>query len=116
MSASDGFEARDPLAGTSASDEDVAKIEAAILNSHHIERIISLRTVHLDSGELMVGAKIDLAPERTMNEVSVIVHLAERRVREAVPAAQTVYISPDVYLDPNAKAPTTSAIVTLSYD
>ncbi|MBK0419416.1 cation diffusion facilitator family transporter [Leucobacter sp. CSA1] len=111
-----GVEVKSLLVGEGANEDDVARIEAAILDSSDIERIIHMKTLYLGPDEFMVGAKIALAAERTMNEVSVIVNLAERRVREAVPAARVIYLEPDVYLDPNAKTPTTSSIVTLSYD
>ena len=43
-----------------------------------------------------------------MNEVSMIINIAERRIREAVPAARIIYLEPDVYLDPNSTQPTTT--------
>ncbi|TDP90762.1 cation diffusion facilitator family transporter [Leucobacter luti] len=111
-----GVEVKSLLVGEGASDEDVAKIEAALLKSQDVDRIIHMKTLYVGPDEFMVGAKISLAPERTMNEVSMIINLAERRVREAVPAARIIYIEPDVYLDPNIAQPTTSSIVMLSSD
>ena len=111
-----GAEVKSLLVGEGANDDDVAKIEAALLKSQDVNRIIHMKTLYLGPDEFMVGAKIDIAPERTMNEVSVIINLAERRVREAVPAARVIYIEPDVYLDPNADTPSTSSIVMLSSD
>ena len=75
-----------------------------------------MKTLYLSPDQFMVGAKVDIAATKTMSEVSAIVNLAERRIREAVPAATTIYIEPDVYLDPNAKTPSTSSIVMLSSD
>lgn len=90
-----------------------APIRAAILEAKEIRRIIDLRVL-TQGDELVVGARIDIAPDTTMNEVSVIVHLAERRIRETSPEADAIFLTPDVYLDPDAATPTTSAIVTLS--
>ena len=56
------------------------------------------------------------AGEHDDGEVSLIINLAERRIREAVPAARVIYIEPDVWLDPNLPTPTTSSIVMLSSD
>ncbi len=111
-----GLEVKSLLVGEGASDEDVAKIEAAILDSKDIDRIIHMKTLYVGPDEFMIGAKIDVAATKTMNEVSAIVNLAERRIREAVPAARIIYLEPDVYLDPNAETPSTSSIVMLSSD
>lgn len=111
-----GTEVKSLLVGEGAGEEDLSRIERAILESPDIERIIHMKTLYVGPDEFMVGAKIALAPERTMNEVSVIVNLAERRVREAVPAARIIYFEPDVYLDPTLRQPTTGSIVMLSSD
>jgi len=111
-----GVEVKSLLVGEGASDEDVAKIEKALTASKDIERIIHMKTLYLGPDEFMVGAKISLDASRTMSEVSAIVNLAEKRIRDAVPAACVIYIEPDVYLDPDAKQPTTSSIVMLSSD
>ncbi|SJN08815.1 Cation transporter [Leucobacter sp. 7(1)] len=111
-----GAEVKSLLVGEGASDEDVAKIEAALMKSKDIDRLIHMKTLYVGPDEFMIGAKISLAPERTMNEVSMIVNLAERRIREAVPAARIIYLEPDVYLDPNSTQPTTSSVVMLSSD
>ncbi|MGJ0204162.1 cation diffusion facilitator family transporter [Leucobacter sp. gxy201] len=111
-----GGEVKSLLVGEGASEEDVAKIEAALLDSKDIGRIIHMKTLYLGPDEFMVGAKVDIAPTTMMNEVSAIVNLAERRIRDAVPAASVIYIEPDIYLDPNAETPSTSSIVMLSSD
>lgn len=99
----------------SSNQEDIeARVRAAILQSKDIRRIINMKVLVQSADDVVVGARIDVAPDTTMNEVSVIVHLAERRIREAVPAAETIYITPDVYIDPDATTPSTSTIVTLS--
>lgn len=111
-----GIEVKSLLVGEGASEEDVAKIEAALLDSKDVGRIIHMKTLYLGPDEFMVGAKIDVDATKTMGEVSVIVNLAERRIRDAVPAAKVIYIEPDIYLDPNADTPSTSSIVMLSSD
>lgn len=98
-----------------ASGEVIAQIEAALLEGASVKRVIDLKIANAGD-DLVVGAKIDLAVELTMREVSVVLHKAKRRVRAAVPDAKIIYIEPDVWVDPNAVQPTTSAIVTLSYD
>ena len=98
-----------------ASSEHRALIEEALLDGVRISRVISLDLGELD-GEPLITAKVDLDPDLTMREVSFVLHQAKRRVRNAVPEAATIYLEPDVYVDPDAAAPSTSTIVTLSYD
>lgn len=99
--------------GTSS--EDVAKIEASLLEGASIRRVIDLQVATAGT-TLVVGAKIDLDAELTMKEVSTILHQAKRRVQRDVPEAKIIFIEPDVWVDPDAETPTTSAIVMLGLD
>ena len=95
--------------------EKAASIEAALLEGASIRRVIDLQLGTADS-EMVVGAKVDLDPDLTMREVSVILHQARRRLQAAVPEATVVYLEPDVWVDPEAAQPTTSSIVMLGID
>ncbi|CAG7613020.1 cation transporter dimerization domain-containing protein [Leucobacter soli] len=99
----------------SATSENVATIEAALLEGASIRRVIDLQ-VATAGADLVVGAKVDLDEELTMKEVSTILAQAKRRVQTALPAARIVYIEPDVWVDPDAVPPTTSSIVMLGLD
>jgi len=99
----------------SATGEYAATIEEALLEGASIRRVIEMQLAN--SGDtLIVGAKVDLAAELTMKEVSTILLQAKRRVQEALPEAKIVYLEPDVWLDPDATPPTTSSIVMLGLD
>ena len=111
-----GLETKSLLVGEGATEEDVQKIQLALADAKEIDRIIHMKTLYLGPDEIMVAAKISLPATTLMSEVSLIINLAERRVREAVPAARVIYIEPDVWLDPNLPTPTTSSIVMLSSD
>lgn len=91
------------------------QITDSLLEGASIRRVIDLKTFGAGA-DLVVGAKVDISDEHTMKEVSVILHQAKRRVSTVVPDAKAVFIEPDVWIDPNATHPTTSAVVTLSYD
>lgn len=95
--------------------ENAASIEAALLEGASIRQVIDLRLGSAGS-ELLVGAKVDLDAELTMREVSVVLHQAKRRIQAAVPEAKTIYLEPDVWVDPEAVQPTTSSIVMLGLD
>ena len=99
----------------SASKDIIASIEASLLEGASVRRVIEVRASQAGD-ELVIGAKVDLSPDLTMNEVSVILLQAKRRVQKVAPDATAVFIEPDVWVDPNAVQPPTSAVVTLSYD
>lgn len=111
-----GVETKSLLVGEGASAEDVQKIQLALGDAKEIDRIIHMKTLYLGPDEFLVAAKVSLPAATTMSEVSVIINMAERRIREAVPAARVIYIEPDVWLDPDLPTPTTSSIVMLSSD
>lgn len=98
-----------------SSSEKAARIEAALLEGASIRKVINLK-LGTAGDELVVGAKVDLDATLTMREVSVILHQAKRRVREALPEVTIVYLEPDVWVDPQAVQPTTSSIVMLGLD
>jgi cation diffusion facilitator family transporter len=106
-----GMETKSLLVGEGANDDDLQKIEQAILAGPECERIIHMKTLYLGPDELLVGAKVGFRAEQSLLEVSAAVNVIERRVRQAVPSARVIYIEPDVYVDPNLAAPPTDAIV-----
>ncbi|MEY9951704.1 cation diffusion facilitator family transporter [Leifsonia sp. EB34] len=106
-----GIETKSLLVGEGASDADVAAIERAILAGDEVERIIHMRTLYLGPDELLVGAKLAVAGQQTMLEVSATIDAIERRIRAAVPVARVIYIEPDVWVDPNEQHPATDTII-----
>ena len=74
--------------------ENVAISEA--LSGGRVQRLIHIRTQYLGPDELLVAAKIALAPGLQLADVAAEIDAAERRVREAVPAARLIYLEPDL--------------------
>lgn len=103
------------LVGEGAVDEDVAAIENAFMTTQGIDRIIHMKTLYMGPDELMIGAKVSIAPEKKVREVAAIINVAEARIRKAVPQAKIIYVEPDVWRDPEA-IPLTEEIVLLSSD
>ncbi len=62
-----------------------------------MRRLIHLKTQHLGPDELLVGAKLEFAPDLSVDELAEAINGAEKALREAVPIARVVYIEPDVY-------------------
>jgi cation diffusion facilitator family transporter len=87
------------LIGESAEPATVADIAAALVDGTTITRIIHLRTMHLGPEELLVAAKVALAPGLSMAQVAAAIDDAEVRVRARVPIARPMYLEPDLYRD-----------------
>jgi divalent metal cation (Fe/Co/Zn/Cd) transporter len=85
------------LIGESASAESERAIVAALENGPEVECVIHLRTVHIGPESLLVGAKIEVRRDLTAAGIAAAINSAERRVREAVPIAEVIYLEPDVY-------------------
>jgi cation diffusion facilitator family transporter len=84
------------LIGEGATREEDRAIRAAIEQTDHIDRLIHLRTQYLGPEEMLVGAKIALAPSTDLATVANTINAAEAAIREAVPAAQVIYLEPDL--------------------
>jgi cation diffusion facilitator family transporter len=76
-------------------DEDTA-IRSALEQTANIERLIHLRTQYLGPEELLVGAKIALAPSTDLATTAKTIDAAEAAIRAAVPAAAVIYLEPDL--------------------
>ena len=85
------------LIGESATEADVRKIESRLASAPQVQRLINLRTEHLGPDELLVAAKVEFAPELSMEQLAAAINGAEEAVRAAVPAARLVYIEPDIF-------------------
>jgi cation diffusion facilitator family transporter len=106
-----GIETKSLLVGEGANESDLERIERAILGGREAERIIHMKTLYLGPDELLVAAKLGFAADQRLLEVAAATNVIERRIREAVPTARVIYIEPDVWVDPDAVAPPTDAIV-----
>ena len=84
------------LIGEGATSEQDAAIRSALAGTDHVERLIHLRTQYLGPDELLVAAKIALAPHVELATVAAVIDEAERRVHAAVPAAKVIYLEPDL--------------------
>lgn len=66
----------------------------------HVERVIHIRTQYLGPDELLVAAKLALAPNLELSEVARAIDEAEARVRTKVPVARLIYLEPDLDRQP----------------
>ncbi|RDH77671.1 cation diffusion facilitator family transporter [Mycolicibacterium moriokaense] len=84
------------LIGEGATKEEDRLIRAALEQTEHVDRLIHLRTQYLGPEELLVGAKIALAPSTDLATVAATIDAAEVAIRAAVPAAEVIYLEPDL--------------------
>jgi cation diffusion facilitator family transporter len=84
------------LIGESASEENLAAIEAALTGSDRVNSLIHLRTQHLGPEELLVAAKLEFDGALSVHELADAINAAEESLRAAVPIARVVYIEPDI--------------------
>ena len=84
------------LIGESASRAAVDAIRAALVDGQSVTRVIHLRTLHLGPDELLVAAKIAVAPGLALPAVARAIDEAEARVRAVEPLARVMYLEPDL--------------------
>ncbi|AND17496.1 cation transporter [Rathayibacter tritici] len=104
-----GVETKSLVVGEGATSANVASIRAALEAGHDVERVIHMRTLHLGPDEILVAAKLAFPAADTLGHVAAGIDAAEQRVREAVPAATTIYLEPDVDLGRTATVPSRPA-------
>jgi cation diffusion facilitator family transporter len=80
------------LIGESASRSAVDAIRAALVDGQAVTRVIHLRTLHLGPDELLVAAKIAVAPGLTLPAIARAIDEAEVRVRAVEPLARVMYL------------------------
>ncbi|WP_406688817.1 cation diffusion facilitator family transporter [Saccharopolyspora sp. ID03-671] len=88
-------ETKSLLIGEGASREVLDDIIRQI-ESERVERVIHIRTQYLGPEELLVAAKIGLAPSLSVADVAAEIDGAEQRIRAKVPAARLIYLEPDL--------------------
>jgi cation diffusion facilitator family transporter len=89
------IEMKSLLIGEGAAPPVLAKITSA-LEQDPVQRLIHIRTQYIGPEELLVAAKIALAPGSPVEDVARAIDAAEARVREAVPDARLIYLEPDL--------------------
>ncbi|WP_419849763.1 cation diffusion facilitator family transporter [Candidatus Poriferisocius sp.] len=90
------IEMKSLLIGESATEEDRARLRAALDDSPEIDRVVDIRTQHLGPEELLVAAEVDFADGLSGDQMPAAIAAVEARLRAAVPAATHVYLEPSL--------------------
>jgi len=89
------IEMKSLLIGEGATPREFEAIDTAIVGGR-VERLIHIKTQYVGPDELLVAAKIALAPGLPLAEVASEINDAEARIRAAVPSARLIYLEPDL--------------------
>lgn len=86
---------RNLLIGASARPEDVDRIRSLLEEHPDVDEVLDLRTMYLGPRQLLVAARIDLADGRLDAEgIEQVANDLERRLKEAVPEVDQVFLDP----------------------
>lgn len=85
------------LIGEGATPDEDKAIRANLVDGNRIDRVIHLKTQYLGPEELLVAAKVGVAPGLDIATIASAIDEAESRIRTAVPAARIIYLEPDLY-------------------
>ncbi|MFR9777403.1 cation diffusion facilitator family transporter [Micromonospora sp. MS34] len=91
------METKSLLLGEGADPKELAAIQRAVTDGPEVERIIHMKTLYLGPEELMVAAKVAVAPCETAEDLARGINAVEARIRAAVPIARVIYLEPDIY-------------------
>jgi len=91
------IEMKSLLIGEGATKDEENRILDALVDGVRIDRVIHCRTQYLGPEEILVAAKVGIAPGSGIEDVATAIDEAEVRIRAAVPAVRLIYIEPDLY-------------------
>lgn len=91
------IEMKSLLIGEGATPEQGLAIRENLVDGTKITSLIHLKTQYLGPDEMLVAAKVALAPNLDIADVAEAIDAAEMRVRAAVPTARLIYLEPDLY-------------------
>jgi cation diffusion facilitator family transporter len=92
-----GIEVKSLLVGEGATPQSIARIREAVSSTPGVDGIIHLKTLHVAPEELLVAAKIAVAPTTSAQEVAETIDAAERAMRAAEPMATQIFLEPDIH-------------------
>jgi cation diffusion facilitator family transporter len=90
------IETKSLLIGEAASPEETEVIRRAIASTDVIGDLVHLRTEHRGPDEILIAAKVGVAPGTPADVLAKAIDEAEARIRAALPSARYIFIEPDV--------------------
>ncbi len=93
-------ETRSLLIGEPAVPEEQARIKRLLIDpgtNPVITRVVHLRTQHLSPDDLLIAAKVAVAPGSSIQQIAVAINAAENRVRADLQHTALIYLEPDLF-------------------
>jgi cation diffusion facilitator family transporter len=90
-------ESKSLIVGEGVGDEDLAKIEAAVVEDGLPKRIIHIRSLHLSPDDVLLTLKVAYDEDATMAQVAADIDQAEARIRSSLPIVGQIFFEPDVF-------------------
>lgn len=84
------------LIGEAATPEVQDLITTALINHHHVNKIIHMKTLHLGPDEILLAVKIEFNRDLSVAQLALAIDDAEVRARNAVKQQLVIYIEPDI--------------------
>ncbi|WP_092529626.1 cation diffusion facilitator family transporter [Amycolatopsis arida] len=97
------IEMKSLLIGEGSGEQELRTIVDELAAKDDVRRVIHIRTQYIGPDELLVAAKLELAPGLATAEIARAIDAAESRVRAKVPAARLMYLEPDLYRESLAR-------------
>ncbi|MEV6278319.1 cation diffusion facilitator family transporter [Nocardia sp. NPDC051832] len=85
------------LIGEGATAAEDKLIKENLVDGDKITKLIHVKTQYIGPEEILVAAKVAIAPGLEIADIATAIDAAEARVRGAVPAARMIYLEPDLY-------------------
>ncbi|WP_149361050.1 cation diffusion facilitator family transporter [Lolliginicoccus suaedae] len=90
------IEMKSLLIGEGATDAQLDRVFAELPDHVTIRGVIHCRTQYIGPDELLIAAKLNIAPGTSIQQLAAAIDAAEARVRDAIPAARMIYLEPDL--------------------
>jgi cation diffusion facilitator family transporter len=100
-----GLETKSLLLGEAASPDAQRRLRESLLGTEGVERVIHMKTMHLGPEELLVAVKIGVPQTAHAADIATSIDAAERAMRAVEPAAQVIYVEPDIYVEGHTSDP-----------
>jgi cation diffusion facilitator family transporter len=89
-------ETKSLLIGEAASPEETETIRRMISTGDTFDGVVHLRTEHRGPDEILIAAKVAVAPGARADAIAKAIDEAEARIRAAIPHARYIFIEPDI--------------------
>ena len=92
-----GIEMKSLLLGEAVIEEEEKMIYNNLQSFTEIEKVLSLKTLHLAPDEILLAVKLAVNPDLTMRELSILTEKVERKIRKSNNKIKFIYLEPAVY-------------------